>query len=159
VRRRDVMRKYPSRTAERIHVAAVCYRMSRADVEFLLVRTQSGKWTFPKGGVDDDLSFAAAAGREAFEEGGVTGRVESQPFASYLHRKAGPLKAKDIQITAHLCRVTRQVNALERDRQPTWFSYEAAKKYLRKKRRPRYAVEIERVLEKAMERISRRNLT
>src|SRR5689334_17878774 len=90
--------------AERVHVAAVCYRVSQDDIEFLLVRTQSGKWTFPKGGVDDDPSFAAAAGREAFEEAGVMGQVEQRPFASYLHRKAGALRAREVRVAAHLCR-------------------------------------------------------
>ncbi len=59
-------------------VAAVCYRVNReSEIEFLLVRTASGRWTFPKGGVDDDPTAAAAAAREAFEEAGVRGRIEA----------------------------------------------------------------------------------
>jgi len=55
-------------TGERIHVAAVCYRIKGDDLEFLLVRTRSGRWTFPKGGVDGDATNADAAAREAYEE-------------------------------------------------------------------------------------------
>jgi 8-oxo-dGTP pyrophosphatase MutT (NUDIX family) len=62
-------------------VAAVCYRVNRErEVEFLLVRTARGRWTFPKGGVDGDATAAAAAAREAFEEAGVRGRIEQSSF-------------------------------------------------------------------------------
>ena len=60
-------------TGERIHVAAVCYRLKDDEPEFLLVRTRSGRWTFPKGGVDGDATNAEAAAREAYEEAGVKG--------------------------------------------------------------------------------------
>jgi len=141
--------------ADRFHVAAVCYRLAGGEVEFLLVRTQSGKWTFPKGGVDDDPTFAAAAAREAYEEAGVRGVVEQRPFASYKHRKASALRRKEVEVTAHLCRVTRLERAPEPHRQPTWFSFESARKRVREKRTRRYSDELERVLESAVDRIQR----
>lgn len=141
---------------ERLHVAAVCYRVSDDEIQFLLVRTQSGKWTFPKGGVDDDATFAAAASREAFEEAGVRGHVEHRPFASYVHCKSSALKRREVEVSAHLCRVSHVGRALEPHRDPTWFSFEAAKKRVRDNRRRKYAAELERVLEQAMERIRRR---
>src|ERR1035441_4082761 len=74
-------------TGERIHVAAVCYRLKDDEPEFLLVRTRSGRWTFPKGGVDGDATNAEAAAREAYEEAGVKGRIEFHPFHWYFHSK------------------------------------------------------------------------
>ena len=46
-----------------------------------LVRTKNGHWTFPKGRVDQDATNADAAAREAFEEAGVRGSVDSVPFS------------------------------------------------------------------------------
>src|SRR5215467_389770 len=39
-----------------LQVAAVCYRLDGDSVEFLLVNTSSGKWTFPKGRINPSLS-------------------------------------------------------------------------------------------------------
>ena len=40
----DIHNKF---TGDRIHVAAVCYRVKGDEPEFLLVRTRGGRWTFP----------------------------------------------------------------------------------------------------------------
>src|SRR5271165_2413808 len=68
---------------QRVHVAAVCYRVRGGELEFLLVRTRNGHWTFPKGRVDQDATNADAAAREAYEEAGVRGSVEPFPFICY----------------------------------------------------------------------------
>ena len=58
-------------------MAAVCYRVRGAGIEFLLIRTRrSGRWTFPKGSAEPGLTHAQAAALEAFEEAGVHGRIE-----------------------------------------------------------------------------------
>ena len=41
--------RLPGRRQE---VAAVCYRMRKRGIEFLLVQTRGGRWIFPKGGVN-----------------------------------------------------------------------------------------------------------
>jgi len=69
-----------SANLQRVHVAAVCYRVRGGEPEFLLVRTRNGHWTFPKGRVDQDATNADAAAREAYEEAGVRGSVDSVPF-------------------------------------------------------------------------------
>src|SRR5271155_2735893 len=66
---------------KRQQVAAVCYRMGRRGIEFLLVQTRGGRWIFPKGGVERGLTYAQSAALEAFEEAGVHGRMEEIPFA------------------------------------------------------------------------------
>ena len=74
-------------------------------IEFLLVKTRAGRWTFPKGRVEDDATRSAAAAREAFEEAGVHGQVDPLPFATYLHSKAPHIRASnaEFQVDAHLC--------------------------------------------------------
>ncbi len=145
----------PRSNPERIHVAAVCYRVHRSELEFLLVRTRSGPWTFPKGGVDQDASNANAAAREAYEEAGVKGRVENTPFVSYLHCKRTRLRScrRVVLVDAYLCEVIRLVPPQELHRDPTWFCAAKAKQRLRKYRTPEYAAEAVRVIDRAMERI------
>jgi 8-oxo-dGTP pyrophosphatase MutT (NUDIX family) len=141
--------------AERVHVAAVCYRLRNRELEFLLVRTRNGHWTFPKGGVDEDATHADAAAREAYEEAGVKGRVEHTPFVSYRHCKPARLGSprQAILVNAHLCEVKRLVPPQEPRRHPTWFSASKAKRRLREYRTPEYAAEVIRVIDQATERI------
>jgi 8-oxo-dGTP pyrophosphatase MutT (NUDIX family) len=81
-----------------LQVAAVCYRRRGPSVEFLLVNTNGGnKWTFPKGDPEVSLSHGQAAEREALEEAGVRGRIESRHFCLYLHSKGVFWKAPGIR--------------------------------------------------------------
>src|SRR5260370_37486499 len=67
--------------------AAVCYRIRGTGIEFLLVRTRKGRWTFPKGGAGSGLTYAQAAPLEAFEEAGGHGRMQEASLARYRHGK------------------------------------------------------------------------
>jgi 8-oxo-dGTP pyrophosphatase MutT (NUDIX family) len=55
--------------------------------QVLLVKTRSGRWIPPKGwpmaGVPDHI----AAAREAFEEGGVDGKISPAPVGEITYRK------------------------------------------------------------------------
>jgi len=108
--------------AERV-VAAIPYRATRDGVEFLVVRTKSGRWwTFPKGHVEaDDASPAAAALREAREEAGIAGTVVSpRPFTRYRYVKGRKGTTQDVD--AYLVEVTRRRASGERRRAPVWVS-------------------------------------
>src|SRR5580700_3896676 len=118
-------------------VAAVCYRIRDGEIEFLLVRTNSGHWTFPKGKAEPGLTHAQAAALEAFEEAGVHGRMEEASFARYVRRKRSGMRdlarsdkslEKEIAIQAHLCEVSRLEAPQEEYRTPTWFSARKAKR-------------------------------
>src|SRR6266699_3183666 len=86
-------------------VAAVCYRIRGTGIEFLLVRTRKGRWTFPKGGLESGLTRAQAAALEAFEEAGVHGRIEEAPLARYRRKKRanGKESAAETIVHAYLC--------------------------------------------------------
>ena len=116
-------------------------------VEFLLVRTRAGRWTFPKGAVDGDPTNAIAAAREAHEEAGVRGQVEPLAFTCYLHYKNG---SDAHTVNAHLCRVVQLETPREIYRTPRWFSAERAKRRLREERPSFYAEELERVVDHAV---------
>jgi 8-oxo-dGTP pyrophosphatase MutT (NUDIX family) len=146
-------------TGERIHVAAVCFRLKGSELEFLLVRTRSGRWTFPKGGVDGDATNADAAAREAYEEAGVKGTIEFHPFHWYFHSKRDRLRARRrvVSVHAHLCEVERLVSPKEGHRDPTWFSADKARRRLRENRKPELATEVIQVIDRAVIRIRARS--
>jgi 8-oxo-dGTP pyrophosphatase MutT (NUDIX family) len=137
-------------------VAAICYRIAGRGIEFLLVRTGSGHWTFPKGGVEPGLTHAQAAALEAFEEAGVHGRIAETAFTRYIRRKRTRRSVRrKIATHAHLCQVTWVDKPREADRDPTWFPAEKAKQRLQRGRAPDYAAELARVVDLAVIRIQR----
>jgi 8-oxo-dGTP pyrophosphatase MutT (NUDIX family) len=149
-----------SRTASRSgHVAAVCYRVRHGRIEFLLVKSRAGRWTFPKGKVSGDRTRADAAAREAYEEAGVVGRVETRPFASYIHKKRSILPGGHSEhfVDAHLCEVRKVDTPLESFRDPTWFSVQISKRRLLKKRESRHAKELARIVDQASAAICERH--
>jgi 8-oxo-dGTP pyrophosphatase MutT (NUDIX family) len=139
-------------------VAAICYRLGKRGIEFLLVRTRGGRWTFPKGRVESGLTHAQAAALEAFEEAGVHGRIEETAFARYVHVKAPRNRPSDeieVTISAHLCEVSRLVAPEEDDRDPTWHSAEKARRRLRDHRSSDYGDDLARIVDRAVARIQR----
>jgi len=138
-------------------VAAICYRLGKQGIEFLLVRTRGGRWTFPKGSAESGLSHAQAAALEAFEEAGVHGRIEEAAFARYVRIKNGGRRFPNIEIVinAHLCEVTRLAKPEEDDRDPTWFSAEKTKRKLRQDRPADYGDDLAHIVDRAVARIQR----
>src|SRR5919106_2780311 len=69
-----------------VRAAAVCYRRTSGQAEFLLVRTRTGQaWTFPKGHLEPGESVRQAADREAREEAGASGQIDSVPLTRYRY--------------------------------------------------------------------------
>jgi len=139
-------------------VAAICYRLDKRGIEFLLVRTRGRRWTFPKGSIESGLTNAQAAALEAFEEAGVHGRIEEAAFARYVRVKAGRNRLSseiEVVINAHLCEVRRLGKPEEKDREPTWFSAEKAKRRLREERADDYGEDLARIVDRAVARIQR----
>jgi 8-oxo-dGTP pyrophosphatase MutT (NUDIX family) len=157
-----------TRAKGRQQVAAVCYRMGKRGVEFLLVQTRSGRWIFPKGGVERGLTHAQSAALEAFEEAGAHGRMETAAFARYSTGRSSASSARvkdkrlaagsapaESRVIAYLCEVCRLEPPQESNRHPTWFSAEKAQQSLRKNRAAEFGAELARVVERAVSRIER----
>jgi len=136
-------------------VAAICYRMRGQGIEFLLVQTRRGRWTFPKGGAEPGLTHAQAAALEAFEEAGVHGRIEEESFTRYSARKGRASATEDMVVSAHLCEVSRLDPPPESNRNRTWFSPAEAKQRLREDRSAGDGGELARVVDRAVTRIQR----
>src|SRR5437660_5539480 len=139
-------------------VAAVCYQISKRGLEFLLVKTRNGRWTFPKGSAEPVLTHAQAAALEAFEEAGVHGRIEEASFTRYVRRKrdgsrnlpARKSADRKIAVNAHLCEVLRLSSPQESHRNRTWFSIEDAKQSLRDGRATGDGAEFAQVIDRAV---------
>jgi 8-oxo-dGTP pyrophosphatase MutT (NUDIX family) len=140
-------------------VAAVCYRFSQNDIEFLLVQTRRGRrWTFPKGSLEPGLTRSQVAALEAFEEAGVHGRIEEAPFARYVSNKRDRRQNStphQTLINAYLCEVLWLGPPEESKRNPRWFSAEKAKRRLRDDRPSDLGEELARVVDRAVARIER----
>ena len=68
-------------------VAALCWR-ARPVLEVLLITSlNSRRWILPKGWIEDELTPAQSAAREAFEEAGVTGEIGETPIGTYHYLK------------------------------------------------------------------------
>jgi 8-oxo-dGTP pyrophosphatase MutT (NUDIX family) len=136
-------------------VAAVCYRTEQNSIEFLLVRTTGGRWTFPKGNVDSGEEKWFAAQREAFEEAGVSGDIEHEPLTKYLHeKKEWKDKGIEVNVQAFLLHVKKTQPPEEEHRNPTWFSETQAGEALAEDRKFKYGEEFRRVLRGAVKRIN-----
>ena len=137
-------------------VAAVCYRNQNRKIEFLLVQTRGGRWTFPKGSAEPGLTHAQAAALEAFEEAGVHGRMEEASFTRYARCKRASGRrtgAVEFIVHAHLCEVLWLDTPREANRNPSWFSPEKAKRKLREDRKGVDGAEFTRVVDRAVMRI------
>jgi 8-oxo-dGTP pyrophosphatase MutT (NUDIX family) len=137
-------------------VAAVCYRVRGVSVEFLLVNTSAGKWTFPKGRIDPLLSGSESAAREALEEAGALGRIETVHFGSYLDSKRipGEDRMREVLVAAYMFEVRTRVEPDESDRNPTWFTPQEAKKKLSEQRASKYSGQMGALVEVAVKRIT-----
>ncbi|MGQ0673485.1 MAG: NUDIX hydrolase [Hyphomicrobium sp.] len=78
-------------------------RTSGGAIEVLLVTSrESRRWIVPKGWPWPGLSDAQSAAGEAKEEAGVTGRVDTQPFGTFIYRKQREGASMDIGVDVYL---------------------------------------------------------
>lgn len=141
-----------------LQVAAVCYRQNGSDVEFLLVRTNRGRWTFPKGCINPRLGAAKSAEQEAWEEAGALGRVAEKPFHSYIGSKKQFCRIpQEFLVLAYLMEVTALEVPHEAHRDPTWASPDQAGGMLADGREAKYAEEFSEVIERAVDLIQNKS--
>jgi 8-oxo-dGTP pyrophosphatase MutT (NUDIX family) len=78
------------RTPLHHQVGVIAYRETGDDVEFLLVTSRrSRRWVIPKGDIEPDLGNAESAALEAYEEGGVCGRLAPDSLGFYQYERRG----------------------------------------------------------------------
>jgi len=102
-------------------------------VRILLVRTtRSKRWSIPKGKARSDLTLAANAAKEAFEEAGVKGEIA--PSSAGMFRTTKRIWYGDaiIEVWVYFLKVTEQLKHWpeEGKRQTKWVSCQEAAKVL-----------------------------
>jgi phosphohistidine phosphatase len=153
--RKPFSRAFPQVSATQ--VAAVCYRVRGLTVEFLLVNTSAGKWTFPKGRIDPGLSSSESAEREALEEAGARGQIELAHFGWYVDTKRAlghDNRTREILVAAYMLEVDSTEPPEERDRNPTWFTPHEAKRKLGERRAPKYCDQLAALVDLAVKRVA-----
>jgi 8-oxo-dGTP pyrophosphatase MutT (NUDIX family) len=105
-------------------------RTATGKVEVLLVTSRRGsRWLPPKGWPSRLRSHAGSAAREAYEEAGVRGRVQTRPVGTFQHRKLlSSRKAVACKIDVYLLQVETELDDWpERaERRRRWFSLDEA---------------------------------
>lgn len=120
------------RRPPRQQYAALCHRRKKKtdEVEVLLLTSRdTGRWVIPKGWPMDGKKAHAVAEREAFEEAGVRGNVEKEPFGFFSYEKKLKNGVKVVcLVEVHLLEVIDMVkNFPEREsRRLEWVSPEEA---------------------------------
>jgi len=67
--------------------AALPYRFEDGKLKVMIVTSRrTGRWVFPKGSISKSKEWQAAE-QEAYEETGVSGRIERRPLGRYLSLK------------------------------------------------------------------------
>ncbi|ODT64979.1 MAG: hypothetical protein ABS75_33365 [Pelagibacterium sp. SCN 63-23] len=84
---RDFLKNWSPRveTPEGLRQAgAMPYAIVDGRMAFLLITSRrSGKWIFPKGAIEPEMTPWDSAALEALEEAGVSGTMETEPVGSY----------------------------------------------------------------------------
>ncbi|GAA6618269.1 NUDIX hydrolase [Scytonema sp. NUACC26] len=75
------------------------YRVQDGKIEVLLITTRNyQRWVVPKGGISNGMSPPNSAAKEAWEEAGIVGQVDTHELGSYKYRKRG----KSYQVKMYL---------------------------------------------------------
>lgn len=112
----------------------VVYRPSRGrSVEVLLVTsTNKGKWGFPKGGVEHNLTKKESAAKEVYEEAGVIGKITAR-LGEFTYNKEG----RQQHVIMYAMRYKRKSPDWQEEgmRKRKWFTLNEARKVLSRRLR------------------------
>jgi 8-oxo-dGTP pyrophosphatase MutT (NUDIX family) len=102
------------------------YRERKGELEILLITSRNKRrWIIPKGIIEHDFTARNSAAKEALEEAGVKGSVQSKPLGIYRLRKWG----RTCTVKVYPMLVTRIFKVWEEaDRDRKWVSLEKALK-------------------------------
>ncbi len=85
---------------------AVPYRLGQDGVQVAIITSRrTGRWVFPKGGVDAGMTPQETATQEALEEAGLVGITSNTPLGSYQSLKVRPPAVWTIEVTLYPMRV------------------------------------------------------
>jgi 8-oxo-dGTP pyrophosphatase MutT (NUDIX family) len=113
----------------RAQVAALPVRFGPGGLDVLLVTSRdTGRWIIPKGWPMKGRKDHQAAAQEAFEEAGVSGRIDKHPIGAFTYQKRLTDRVEPCRVMVYILEVEHEFDAwVERDqRKRQWFSQEEA---------------------------------
>ena len=88
--------------------AALAWKPGTRPIRFVLVTSRrTGRWVFPKGGIDPGMKGPAAAAQEALEEAGVVGRPAARPIGHYHTLKIRPPEYWDVKVSLYPLKIRK----------------------------------------------------
>jgi 8-oxo-dGTP pyrophosphatase MutT (NUDIX family) len=90
---------------------AIPYTVLEGRAVFLIITSRrTGRWIFPKGGVIEGMTPWDSAAREAFEEAGIEGEIETAPIGTYRDSKTLGIRRLLIEVDLYPLRLVRQLD-------------------------------------------------
>lgn len=124
---------------------ALPYAVVEGRLAFLLVTTRrTGRWIFPKGGIEPGTTPWESAAAEAVEEAGVVGEIDQVAIGSY-RASTGGSTATLIDVDLYPLRVTQQLDDWREKGQRLrhWATLDEAKRLLADRSLARLAEKVE----------------
>jgi 8-oxo-dGTP pyrophosphatase MutT (NUDIX family) len=98
-----------------LQYAALPWRRAPALEVMLITSRESRRWVIPKGWPMPGLTPSEAAAQEAYEEAGLSGRVDPEPLGVYRYEKGLKERGLRTRVEVHAMEVYAQA--------PTWPEY------------------------------------
>ena len=115
-------------------IGALCYKIVDDKTQVLLITSRKSKrWIIPKGWKIDKLSDRKSAALEAWEEGGVQGKVSNRSIGIYYYRKkkeAGEFFTCRVKVYGLLVKTLKRKFPEQGQRQLQWVDTNKAIKYV-----------------------------
>ncbi|KRA99179.1 hypothetical protein ASD83_01215 [Devosia sp. Root685] len=124
---------------------ALPYAVVEGRLAFLLITTRrTGRWIFPKGGIEPGTTPWESAAAEAVEEAGVVGEIDQVAIGSY-RASTGGSTATLIDVDLYPLRVTQQLDDWRErgQRLRHWATLDEAKRLLADRSLARLAEKVE----------------
>lgn len=117
---------------ESVSSGVIPYRTTRGKREYLLLKSRTGDWEFPKGGVENDEELQQSSLREVEEETGIENIRLINGFRedySYVFEAQGEKIYKTVHLfIGHSYEASAELSSEHRDHQ--WRTYEQARNTL-----------------------------
>jgi 8-oxo-dGTP pyrophosphatase MutT (NUDIX family) len=114
----------------RQQVGALCFKYSgKQDLRVLLITSrETRRWVIPKGWPAKGEEFHLAAAREANEEAGAEGVIQSNALGEYIYAKRWPTRITPLRVLVYPLRVVKLRRRWPEDaeRERRWFPIEMA---------------------------------
>jgi 8-oxo-dGTP pyrophosphatase MutT (NUDIX family) len=108
---RDHLTLQPAGDAVTRQFGAIPYTVLENRTVFLIITSRrTGRWIFPKGGPVEGLTPWQVAAREALEEAGAEGEIETSPIGAYRDMKSLGIRRMSIEVDLYPLRLVRQLD-------------------------------------------------